>query len=606
MTAETEPGNPPAADAVSTDPVTGDPPAPDRQPHPGAHPRRRPRIPTLVLAVTALHIALMAMCTVLYPPFTGVDETFHVDMAYAYSQGHGPYPPGGRMLARGIEVVYGGLTVPPRTGPYSDTPVRPRGQRPSINAAGGDRPAQGYPIPNQMVQHPPLYYLIEAGVLRLPGVDGLPYDRQVALLRWVSVLLLAPLPLLAWATARRLAGDGPIALTAAVLPVTLPGLSHLGGVVNNDNLLILLVGALMLVLARVLTGDLRARTGALVGLLLGLAMLTKGFALVLPVPVAAVYLVAGLRHRRQPFAGLGVAAVLTAAVGGWWWIRNLVLFGAVQPQGVGPAWERAFVGDPRPGGTWLQYGPEFARRLSSRFWGGLGYPDSPALPTWLTGGWLILLIAGVLLGVAFGIGGRWGRAAALTFALPAAFFTGLIFVAGGRAYVYNLRLPGIQGRYVYPGLTALAVLFGIGIVRLAGRIGRAVPLLLLAAGVLTQAWAWRLLVSQWWVPTHTVGDWGAMFRGALDGILRWSPWPTVPTVAPFVAVALLALTALGAAVRATRQPPEPEPAWPAGEAEPAHGSAANAAAVPTAASATGEGGEVPEVTAETDAVSAPR
>src|SRR5882724_6102610 len=64
-------------------------------------------------------------------------------------------------------------------------------------------------------------------------------------------------------------------------------------------------------------------------------MLTKGLALVLPLPVAAVYLVAWLRHRRPPFAAVGMAAVLSAAIGGWWWIRNLVVFGAVQPNGVG-------------------------------------------------------------------------------------------------------------------------------------------------------------------------------------------------------------------------------------------------------------------------------
>jgi 4-amino-4-deoxy-L-arabinose transferase-like glycosyltransferase len=505
--------------------------------------------------MTGLHIALMAMCTVLYPAFAGPDETFHVDMAYAYSQGHGPYPPGGRLLARGIEVVYGRLTVPPAPGPYSDTPVTPRGQRPSIDAAGGDRPPQGYPVPNQLVQHPPLYYLIDAGVLQLPGVDRLPYDQQVALLRWVSVLLLAPLPLLAWATARRLVGDGPVALTAAVLPVTMPGLTHIGGMVNNDNLLTVLVATSMLVLARVLSGDLRTRTGALVGLLMGLAMLTKGLALVLPVPVAAVYGVAWLRHRRPPFAALGWAAALTVAVGGWWWVRNLLLFGAVQPNGFGPTWGAVVNGPPKPGQTWLGYPAEFLSRFSSRLWGGIGYPDQPTLPAWLTAGWLAALAAGVLVGVAFGIGGSWGRVAAFTYTLPALALTGLIFYHAGQSYVYNGRLPGIQGRYVYPGLTALAVLFAIGVVRLAGRYARAVPLLVLGAGLLTQAQAWRLLISQWWVPRHTVGDRAGMVRGALDGILRWSPWPTIPTLAPFVAVGLLTLVAavlaVSAVVRAT-------------------------------------------------------
>jgi 4-amino-4-deoxy-L-arabinose transferase-like glycosyltransferase len=510
-------------------------------------------IPPLVLAVTGLHVALLVMCTVLYPAFTGPDESRHVDMAYAYSKGHGLYPPAGRQLARGIEVVHARLKVPPVTS-YSETPVVPRGERLSIDAAGGDAPPQQRLPPNWMVQHPPLYYLVEAGVLRLPGVDGLPYDRQIALLRWVSVLMVAPLPLLAWATARRLVGDGPVALTAAVLPVTLPGLSRMGAMVNNDSLLILLVSALMLALARVLSGDLRIRTAILVGLLLGLALLTKGQALVLPVPVAAAYLVAWLRHRRSALLPLATAAVVGGAVGGWWWIRNVVLFGAVQPAGAGDEWVRILNGPANPGGTWLDLVPKFVSRFSSRFWGGIGLLENPTLPRWLTAAWLVALLAGVVVAVVVGIGGRWGRAAAAVLALPALLMTGLIFYGSGGQYVYNMRLPGIQGRYVYPALTALAVLAALTAVRLAGRYARVVPLVVLAAGVATHAWAWWLLLRDWWAPTPTQGDLVEMARGAFAGVLRWSPWPNATSLAPFVAVAVLSVAALVVAALAGRRP----------------------------------------------------
>ncbi len=69
--------------------------APDGQGRPPGAPgarrrhRRVRRVPVLVWVVTGLHVALLGMCTVLYPPFTGPDETFHVDMAYAYSKGAG-------------------------------------------------------------------------------------------------------------------------------------------------------------------------------------------------------------------------------------------------------------------------------------------------------------------------------------------------------------------------------------------------------------------------------------------------------------------------------------------------------------------------------------
>jgi 4-amino-4-deoxy-L-arabinose transferase-like glycosyltransferase len=462
-----------------------------------------------------------------------------------------------------VEVAYGTLSVPPKAGTtYSDTPIKPRGERPSFDAAGGDAPPQGYLLPNQMVQHPPLYYLVEAGVLRVPGVSDLAYDRQVALLRWSSLLMLAPLPLLIWATGRRLLGpDSRAPALASVIPVTMPGLSRLGGSVNNDNLLILLTAVMALVLAGVLRGDLRRRTGALVGLLLGLALFTKGLALVLPPFVVAVYGVAWLRHRRSTLVPLALAAVVSAAVGGWWWARNLVLYGAVQPQGLGPVWLRRVEGPARSGFTWEEFVPKFFVRLSSRFWGGLGYPDAPVLPAEVTGAWLVIVVAVALVGVAVGIGGRGGRLAAATQLLPAVGLLVLIFYGAGDSYVFNGRLPGIQGRYIYAGLAPLAVLFALGLTRIAGRAARVLPLLVLGAGLLTQAWAWRLLIAAWWVPRDTVGNSEEMVRGAFSGIFRWSPWPEWMTALPFGAVPLFSIAALAAAaVVAVRRGPRPDPA----------------------------------------------
>ena len=65
-----------------------------------------------------------------------------------------------------------------------------------------------------MPQHPPLYYEAMAGVLRverwlLPGDDLPPLDREIGLLRLANVLLLVPLPLLAWAIVRRLGRRRP-------------------------------------------------------------------------------------------------------------------------------------------------------------------------------------------------------------------------------------------------------------------------------------------------------------------------------------------------------------------------------------------------------------
>lgn len=512
------------------------------------------RVPRLVWAITALHISLMAMASVIYPTFMGYDEAWHVDMVWSYYHGDGLYGPGERHMDRGVAIANSKVPFPTRTAGYAQVPIDPRGDRPSLDALDdGDRTPS--PRPNQMVQHPPLYYLTEAVLLRaVPWSGSLGYDQQVWLMRLFSILMVAPVPLLAWATARRLVGDGSVALTASALTVTLPGLSRVGGSVNNDNLLILLVAGLMLMLARVTTGDLSRRTGLVVGTLTALALLTKGLALALPVPVALAYGVAWLRHGRRAAAPL-VLAALVAAGGAWWWVRNLVLYGAVQPAGVGPDFFAQELGQPNPGGTITAFTTGFFHRLSARFWGGFGIFDYPNLPHWVGYAWLVTVALAMAGGVCFGIGASWGRLAAAVFALPAVAFLGIIFYGSYDNYRFNMRIwAGIQGRYLYPTLTGIAVLAALCAARLARRHARLLPLAVLAAGLLTQAWAFRLLLDNWWAPTRSGDSPVAQLREALGGVLRWSPWPRPVTMLPFALVAVCAVAVLALAAWQVRSP----------------------------------------------------
>ena len=517
--------------------------------------RRWRRVPTVVWAITGLHVTLMLLCSVLYPPFTGYDETWHVDMAWSYYQGNGIYGPGERSIDRGVEIAVDSVQVPPPKVPYAEAPITPRGQRLSFGDMSDGQPI-AYPVPNQMVQHPPLYYVIEAGLLHaVPGGGNLPYDQQVWLLRLFSMLMMAPVPLLFWATTRRLVGDGPAPVLAALVPVTIPGLSRLGGSVNNDNLLILLFTALLYVLVRVVTGDLRKRTGLLVGVLGTLALLTKGFALVLPMVIVAAYGAAWLRHGRRPLAPAGIAALVTGILGGAWWVRNLVLYGAVQPSGLGPHWSAQVAGAPRPGGTVAAFVPGFFRRLVARMWGAFGLPDEPHLHEWVVDGWFSLVVIGALVGVGYGISrdDRRGRLAAAVFLLPAVGILGIVFAGSLSAFLFNQRYAGVQGRYLYPSLVGLAALAAWGWCRLAGRGARFLPLVVTLAGLATQAWAWSLLLIAWWAP-RTGGDDLARLRQALGGVLRWSPWPQSLTLVPFVLVVLLSLAVLGLVARGALRP----------------------------------------------------
>jgi small subunit ribosomal protein S36 len=506
---------------------------------------RTVRPPLLVWALLGLHAAIMVMCSILYPATYGYDEPQHIDMAYAYSKSLHVYGPAERKVAEGVARTQRGPGFPPRRA-FPDVPVRPRDQRPSFDAQGGNHQLQGG-LPNQQVQHPPLYYLLGAAVLHVPGVGGLHYDQQIWLLRMLSMLALAPLPLLAWATAKALLGPGPPALVAAALPVSVPGLSRIGASFTNDSLLILLGAVVLWLLARVLAGDLRVRTGALLGAALTAALLTKGFALVLPPVVLAGYVVAAFKHRRRPVLPALVALGLSG-LGLLWWVRNLVLYGAVQPNGWGPVAYARIVGPPRPGGPVTTFVHGFAYRLGLRIWGGIGLPETPRLAVQLCFGWAFALILLIAVGVLVSTGRRWSLAllclpTVLTTLVVASESWSLFHTHGG-------KLVAVQGRYLYVGLTGLGVAFAAGLVRSVPRAwGRRLPGAVLALAVGTQVWAWRTLTQAWWVPAAARGRLGPAVRGAVDGMAVWSPFPPVPTFAPFVAAAVLAVVALVLAFR---------------------------------------------------------
>jgi hypothetical protein len=177
-----------------------------RRPGPlDAAPAHRGAGPADRLAASALHVGLLLTFAFLYPPFTGFDETQHVDAVLSIRHGDGWPAPQERELSEGIVAVATPALRAASDLPFSDDELPPRDERPSIAELGVERDSVGQLLPNQITQHPPLYYALQAGVLAvLPGSADWPYDATVGVLRLVSVLLMAPLPLLAWATARAL------------------------------------------------------------------------------------------------------------------------------------------------------------------------------------------------------------------------------------------------------------------------------------------------------------------------------------------------------------------------------------------------------------------
>ncbi|WP_374216218.1 glycosyltransferase family 39 protein [Frankia sp. R82] len=604
-------------------------PAEKPLPTSGVRVRRMRRGPLLLVLITAAHLAMLLSYAFVYPTWAGYDEAQHVDMVYGLQHGDGWPAPGKKMIASGVAATsddfdrgrYADMfqSGGKRRGaaPFAEIDPTPRGERRSFAELGGPTPVDDGRLSNQMVQHPPMIYAAGALLLDvLPGSDDWSYDTQVFVLRLVNILVVGPLPVLGWLAARRFGLGEPAALAAAALPLAIPGFTRVGATFNNDGILMLTTGALTVVLAGVMRGDLRRRTAAWAGLWFGLALLSKAFALTMPVMIVAAYLVGWWRVRgtgtrsdvpkpRRERLGSwwalvrslpwvpGVLAVgLGLAVSGWWWVRNYVLYNAVQPNGwaVNPPRREPLL-LPDSFFTWFWY---FVRTMISRFWGGLGMFEPPqlspiaiVLATVVVVGLSVVAMVGggrhrpagpdaagpdaagrsatagpdAVAGSAGAVGsggtaagsgvlGRevrlWGAASVVVLLLPVAF---AYLSVGQRSWAdYKLYTRGIavQGRYLYLGIVGLGVVIALGLCRVLRARERFGPLMVLVGAALMQGAALLAICSYYWLPRQ-VSFTPARIPDVVSAIGRWAPFPIGVTIATFVLAAALFVAALSAA-----------------------------------------------------------
>jgi small subunit ribosomal protein S36 len=260
---------------------------------------------------------VLAGWSVLVPLYHAPDEPNHTDAVMRLAEGKGwPHPGEVTVTLGGIGAIasspYGSRELPYdlNVGTLLAQNATNRADRPSWGELGAHQPqdfvarhvevVRQEQFVQQIVQHPPLYYWVGAAVLRLlPGdVDHLRWDVVIGTLRLLSALMIIPLPFLAYHGARRLTGDENAATVAAVVPLAVPQLTHIGATVNNDNLLVLTGGLATVAIVYVLRGDTSLRTAAYTGTFIGLALFSKSLAIVFVPMVAAAYLLAWQRARR--------------------------------------------------------------------------------------------------------------------------------------------------------------------------------------------------------------------------------------------------------------------------------------------------------------------
>ena len=271
---------------------------------------RRTPLPVWILVV--LYMLTLACWSFLVPVFSAVNEPAAVDGVMRIHQDQGwPSAPSKLLPQTGAAMdrtVYGNSLRP-----LPDNPVPPaaplRGERPSWDelATTGASPEPG---PQALTDAPPLFYGVGSAALTLiPGSDSWGWDQSVAVLRLLSLLMAAPLPLLAWAAARRLTGSAVAGVTAAVVPFAVPELSHVSSTVTSDALLILLGGLAAAGIAFVLRGDRTLGTAIRLGVITGLAALTALPGLVVAPWVLAAYAIVWYRVSRDRRVAARLATV---------------------------------------------------------------------------------------------------------------------------------------------------------------------------------------------------------------------------------------------------------------------------------------------------------
>jgi 4-amino-4-deoxy-L-arabinose transferase-like glycosyltransferase len=185
-------------------------------------------------------------------------------------------------------------------------------------------PVLGDPGVTYEAQMGPVSYVVDACVVVLARAVGLSTATAFHLVRLIGLLEFCAAVVLVGMLMRRLLGRSWPSVPVVAIFALNPMLLTMSTSVQNDTLaLVLGFLALELALGR-LSEQPAFRSALFVGVVAGLAVLTKLTAWPAVLAIAA-WLV--WRHRRDALRPLTAFVVAVLAVSGWWFVRNIVLYG---------------------------------------------------------------------------------------------------------------------------------------------------------------------------------------------------------------------------------------------------------------------------------------
>ncbi|WP_434081008.1 ArnT family glycosyltransferase [Sanguibacter sp. Z1732] len=367
-----------------------------------------------------------------------------------------------------------------------------------------------------MVHHPPGYYvLIAAGTAALGG-ETLRWDRASLAMRLLSAALLAGAVPFVIGSVRWITGSATAGVGGGMSLFTVPFFTNMGGLISNDVLLITTATACLYFAIRAWRATYPARWMVLLSAVaLGIALLSKGFALFL-LPTFAILCVLLARRWHKDIPGRFTEALwpmlVAFLVGGWWWLRNLIVLGVVQPSRYGA---REATGEQHEMYDFVLFFTQFWIRFNRLFWG-RGAREDMALPAEIvdTAGVILLVLMVLALTVS-----RHRFILAVLLLFPAVTVAVLFMNAHGIYWDFGRHDRGVQGRYVFAGIVAYAAILAVVVHPLVQRLSTRMRTFLMAIGstvALTVTWVaitW-VFVGLW----HQVDKPGVVRRGAAEAI----------------------------------------------------------------------------------------
>lgn len=299
--------------------------------------------------------------------------------------------------------------------------------------------------------------------------ESFPYrgtSLAVHLLRYLSLSFGATTVLATYSLSLQvLPGQKATALGAAAITAFNPKFIFTNAAVNNGGLLVALCSLALLAAVGLLKGGPSLRGYIGLGMIVGLAVLTKLTSLGLLVVVLYVLAVLGVRH--SPKEALKAATVvlgLVVLVAGWWFVRNLVLYH--EPTGMNLF--LTSIGQP-PNAIPLSRVFRDSQRISMTYWAVFGWLNVLA-STWVYRLFDLLVVLGIVgLPLALVRGLRKPRTVPATSLLPMVLWV-VVVAFGYLAYVrYNLVQSAGTGRLLFPAISCVSILLCWGLTQLPPR-----------------------------------------------------------------------------------------------------------------------------------------